>query len=451
MSGIGNYIHLPKLHPHKIPYGEHARQTLDRQLTELPREVKFCRRCVVSNQRPRIVFDADGICGACRWAEEKETKVDWKEREQRFLDLLDRHRRRDGRYDVLVPCSGGKDSGSIAHRLKYKYGMNPLTVTWSPLLYTEIGFQNLQNMISSGIANQLFTPNRVLQRKLSKLGLVMIGNHFEAFGRGQVSYVFHVALEHGVPLVMFGENGELEYGGTLKNKDKPGQPIEDWVDLYHKGSKTEELVRFGVENGYLEPQEAQDPSLRYFSPPPVEPLMDLGVEFHWFGFYHKWVPQENFYYAAENYGFQTNPEGHSEGTYNKYASLDDLTDPIHYWFSYLKFGLGRATSDAAHEIREGHITRDEGVALVHRYDHQFPSRYFQEFLAYMDMTEEEFWEVCDAYRLPHLWEKVQGEWRLKHRVDYLRAEAGREPGEEAAQLADLAAGRPGGFLEISQP
>jgi hypothetical protein len=130
------------------------------------------------------------------------------------------------------------------------------------------------------------------------------------------------------------------------------------------------------------------------------------------------VPQENFYYAAEKYGFATNPEGRSEGTYNKYASLDDLTDPFHYYFSYIKFGLGRATSDAAHEIREGHLTRDEGVALVHRYDHEYPARYADVFLRYMDMSEKELMEVVDAYRMPHLWERQEGEWALKHRVDY---------------------------------
>jgi hypothetical protein len=169
MGQIGDVLFLPKLHSHPIPYGDHARNTVDGQLKKLPTSVRFCTRCVVSNQRPRITFDAEGACSACRWAEAKENGVDWKARHQQFLDLLDRHRRTDGKYDVIVPCSGGKDSGSIAHRLKYEYGMHPLTVTWSPLLYTEIGFQNLQSMISAGIANRLMTPNRMLQRKLSKL------------------------------------------------------------------------------------------------------------------------------------------------------------------------------------------------------------------------------------------------------------------------------------------
>ncbi|MGE4293775.1 MAG: N-acetyl sugar amidotransferase [Desulfovibrio sp.] len=418
MAGIGNYIYLPSLGHEGIPVGDHARNSLDRQLPDLPNDVKFCKKCVVSNQRPRIVFDDEGVCGACRWAEEKETGVDWESRKKEFEALLDEHRRDDGRYDVIVPCSGGKDSGSIAYKLKYEYGMHPLTVTWSPLLYTTIGFQNLQNMISAGLANHCYTPERTLQRKISKLGLVFIGNHFEAFGRGQVNYAFHVALEQDIKLVMFGENGELEYGGTLRNKDLPGQPIEDWVEVYHKGSSTNELVRRGVELGYITPEEAKDPSLHYYSMPDPEALLKKAIKFRWFGYYHKWIPQENFYHVTEKYGFATNPEGRSEGTYNKYASLDDLTDPVHYYFSYLKFGLGRATSDAAHEIRDGHLTREEGISLVRRYDSEYPSRYLDVFLRYLDMTPEQFEEVCDAYRTPHLWEKdSSGAWRLKYMVE----------------------------------
>ena len=419
MVQIGNYLHLPKIHHSKIPYGEHAKNTIyERQLSHLPEETKYCRKCVMSNQRPRIVFNEEGICGACQWAEEKENVVDWKERDRVFRDLLDKYRSKNGKYDVLVPCSGGKDSGSVAYKLKHEYDMNPLTVTWSPLLYAEIGFQNLQNMISSGLSNVLYTPDRLLQRKISKLGLVLIGNHFEAFGRGIQSCPIHVAIDLGIKLVMYGEQGELEYGGTHKNKDKPGPQFVNWDLVYHKGASSRELIEFGVENKYLDKDDLNNPSLKYFMLPPLEEIKKHGIDLHWFGYYNKWVPQENYYYAAENYGFKPNPEGHSEGTYNKYASLDDHTDPMHYYLSFVKFGIGRATSDAAHEIREGHLTREEGVALVHRYDHIFPDKYFDDFLRYVDMTAEEFWEVVDAYRekRPNLWEKVNGEWKLKHQV-----------------------------------
>jgi len=138
---------------------------------------------------------------------------------------------------------------------------------------------------------------------------------------------------------------------------------------------------------------------------------------HWYSYYHKWTPQEHYYYASEHTGFRANPYGRSEGTYSKYASLDDKTDGFHYYTMFIKFGIGRATSDAAHEIREGHLTREEGARLVRKFDGEFPKKYFKEFLEYCNITEEYFWEVIDSWRSPHLWKKENGEWKLKYQVE----------------------------------
>src|SRR3989338_7944205 len=151
----------------------------------LPHEVKFCKRCVISNQRPNSVVEVkhkdvdrkpttaignDGVCSACRFAEIKQ-KIDWADRERQFRNLLDRYKRNDGYYDCIVPGSGGKDSCYVSHVLKYKYGMNPLTVTWAPHLYTDIGFRNMENWIRSGFDNILMTPNGRVHRLLTKLAL----------------------------------------------------------------------------------------------------------------------------------------------------------------------------------------------------------------------------------------------------------------------------------------
>ena len=148
----------------------------------LPHEVKFCKKCTISNQRPRITFDEHGVCSACNFAEFKQKKIDWTLREKELMTLLDKHRRNDGRYDVIVPCSGGKDAAYIAHELKHKYGMNPLTVTWAPHLYTEIGFKNLHEMIRVGdLANILGTPAGETHKKLTKLSFEILGDPFQQF------------------------------------------------------------------------------------------------------------------------------------------------------------------------------------------------------------------------------------------------------------------------------
>lgn len=399
----------------KVALAESARTTFDWRLKELPQTVRFCARCGISNQRPGIKFDEHDVCAPCHFAAEKKAAIDWAARQKEFAAVCDRHRRTDGSYDVLVPGSGGKDSACIAHRLKHDYGMHPLCVTWAPMLYTDIGWQNLQSFIAAGFDHVLVSPNRILHRKLSKIAFVKIGAHFYAFGRGQMAVPFNLALEKGIRLVMYAENGEGEYGGITRYNDKAGVSWEDFERFYHAGITMEQTLRVGVAEGYFTPEEARAPGWKQYTIPSAAALNAADIEMRWFFYYHKNVPQENFYYASRHTGFQPNPE-RSEGTYTKFASLDDKTDGFHYWMGFIKYGIGRATSDAAHEVRDGYLTRAEAVALIHRYDGEFPARHFREFLEYHDFTEEEFWTVVDAYRQPHIWEKCGGAWQLRHRV-----------------------------------
>ena len=190
-----------------------VRSSIDRQLERQPKEVIFCKKCVVSNQRPRIQFDGNGVCSACQYAYQKEYVIDWKERERELRDLCDRYRRLDGRYDVVVPASGGKDSGTVAHKLKHQYGMHPLTVTWAPFIYTQIGWRNYQNFVKSGFTNIMGVANGHLHRKLARVAFEAVGDVFVPFIYGQTSYPFHIALQFDIKLVFFGENSEGEYGG----------------------------------------------------------------------------------------------------------------------------------------------------------------------------------------------------------------------------------------------
>ncbi|MFA5935773.1 MAG: N-acetyl sugar amidotransferase [Patescibacteria group bacterium] len=389
---------------------------LDQQLANQPKEVVYCTRCVVSNQRPRLTFNDEGVCSACQYAHRKHHEIDWNQREKELVALLDKHRSTDGSYDVIVPGSGGKDSAYTAHILKTKYGMHPLTVTWAPFIYTDIGWKNFQNFVAAGFDATNFFQNGVLHRKLARVAFELKGDAWEPFAFGQKAYAFHMALKYGVSLIFYGENGEVEYGGSMQNADKPFESVKDWDTLYYKGAGIDTLAAAGREMGIFASDEILPKTLDLYRAPPLEQIDALGAEMHWLSYYLKWVPQENFYYAQKHTGFTVNEEGRSEGTYSKYASLDDKTDGFHFYLAFIKFGIGRCTSDAAHEIRDGHITREEGVALVRRYDGEFPKKHFKEFLEYLDITEEHFWEIADSYRPPHLWDKVNGEWVLKHRV-----------------------------------
>jgi N-acetyl sugar amidotransferase len=393
----------------------------------LPAEVKFCQRCVISNQRPSstvefkhqrdekkqvIGFDEEGICSACRFQEQKEAGIDWREKEQQLEALLSRFRRRDGGYDVIVPGSGGKDSAYTAHLLKYKYGMNPLTVTWAPHLYTDIGWQNMQNwMHVGGLDNILFTPNGKLHKLLTRLAFVNLLHPFQPFIVGQRIIGPLMAAKFGVPLVMYGEN-QAEYGNAIDENNKPQMDEKffsavDPLDVVLGGEKISDII---AEHCF---------TLNDFTPylaPTVNELREKQIEVHYLGYYLKWDPQECFYYAVENTGFQANTE-RTEGSYSKYSSIDDKIDVFHYYTTLIKFGIGRATYDAAQEIRNGKITREEGVHLVKKYDQEFPKKYFQDFLNYIALSEVAFRETVDKFRSPHLWGRNEaGEWLLRHAV-----------------------------------
>jgi len=373
----------------------------------LPSEVKYCTKCTISNQRPRITFDEDGVCAACQYAEYKKTKIDWALRDEELKKLCDKYRKNDGSYDVIVPSSGGKDSAFVAYQLKYKYGMNPLTVTWSPHLWTKDGFDNFQEHIHiGGFDNILGTPNGIVHRKLTKISFEILGDPFQPFIYGQTHYPMQMALKHNVSLVMYGENGEVEYGGNMKNAFKPNRDWKtDHKEHYFSGLAPEDLLEYGISSNDIIPYMA----------PENEKLKKLGLDIHFFGYYKKWVPQELYYHAVEHTGFKPR-YARNEGTYSKYASFDDQIDGFHYYLSYIKFGIARATADTAHEIRDGHITRDEGISLIKRFDGEFPNKHFKTFLNYCNITEEHYHKVIDSWRSSHLWHKIDEKWELKNPI-----------------------------------
>jgi hypothetical protein len=181
---------------------------------------------------------------------------------------------------------------------------------------------------------------------------------------------------------------------------------EELKQVFLGGVSIDRLMKeYGLNLNDLEP----------YLPADAAELQKKQVDVRYLGYYIKWTPQENYYYSVEHTGFEANPE-RTEGTFSKYNSLDDKIDGFHYWTTYIKFGLGRTSYEASQEIRNHHLTREEGIALVNRFDGEFPQKYFKEILEYMGMTEQRFFELADKFRSPHLWEKSNGEWRLKHKV-----------------------------------
>jgi N-acetyl sugar amidotransferase len=402
----------------------------------LPTEVKFCTKCVMPNTRPSscneyehhesrkhryIEFDEEGVCAACRFCEKKfNGTMDWEQRDKELRELCNKFRKTDGSYDCIVPGSGGKDSCYASHLLKYEYGMHPLTVTWAPHLYTDIGFRNFQNWIhEGGLDNYLFTPNGKIHRMMTKNAFENLLHPFQPFIIGQKTFAVKMAVQFGIPLIFYGENPG-EYGANVgidQAKFTPNTTENEGFrldflqgkhldDIYLGGTPVSEYLEQGIEKADLQP---------YFPAEPEE-IEKLDVEFHYLGYYKNWHPQEAYYYSVENCGFEAAPD-RTTGTYSKYNSLDDRTDDFFYYTTFIKFGYGRATQDAAQEIRHGEITREEGISLVNRFDGEYPERYLEDFLKYIDISKQEFTKKIDSFRDESLWEKNGEEWKLKYQVN----------------------------------
>jgi N-acetyl sugar amidotransferase len=388
----------------------------------LPDPVEFCENCVISNQRPSstiefkhlstdkketINFSESGLCDACSYNLVKEKDINWRDRESELLELCNRYRKPHG-YDVIVPGSGGKDSAYTAHVLKYKYGMNPLTVTWAPHLYTEIGWKNFTNwMHVGGLDNILYTPNGKLHRKLTREAFINLLHPFQPFIVGQRLIGPKFARKFGVELVMYGEN-QAEYGNRISENSIPTMDTS-----YFYSDMRDSVVLGGKPISYYLENDAF--TLNDFEPYlPMPSEIENKQQVH----YLKWDPQECYYYAVENTGFEANTQ-RTEGSYSKYSSIDDKIDPFHYYTTLIKFGIGRATYDAAQEIRNGKITREEGADLVKKFDQEFPARFLGEFLEYIELSEDQFASIVDSFRSTHLWERSDDSWKLKHQIKQL--------------------------------
>ena len=389
-------------------------------------EIIFCKKCVMSNQRPGstiefkstnkeekklISFNEEGVCSACEYKKVKDTKIDWKERQSLLKELCEKYRSRNGSYDVVVPGSGGKDSVFTSHILKHKYSMNPLTITWSPHQYTNIGWQNFQQWINAGFSNILLSPNGKLHRLLTKKAFLNLCHPFQPFIIGQKICGPKYAALHKVPFVMYGEHPS-EYGDRIDEAFEPKMREHYFVDdtnidnLILGGESARKIC---LENNF----NISDMSDYLPVKPSIIKELDIGV-YH-LSYYLKWDPQEVYYYAAEKTGFKSNTE-RTQGSYSKYSSIDDKLDTLHYYTTLIKFGIGRATYDASQEIRTNKLTREEGVALVKKYDLEFPDLYFNDTLEYMNITSDQFWETVDKNRPEHIWEKKDNLWKLKKQV-----------------------------------
>lgn len=362
-------------------------------------DFKRCSRCGMSNTRPRIQFDKDGVCSSCRYWDEKE-KVDWDSRWNELKKICKQYQNSDG-WNCIVPCSGGKDSLSVAIRLRDELGMHPLTVTVAGCLDTNIGKTNYDNIVLQGFDNVYINPNKELYWKLCRYELERFGDIFKPYSDLMWSGTIKTAIQYKIPLMVFSENGELEYGGTTKYRGD-----------YNIDAEFIRTTQTNLDINHWKDKVTNNEHLSMFQLPTQDELDNTNIKIIHLGSYMNWKPWENYQYAKQH-GFVP-LRNRSEGTYTDFASLDDQFDGFHYWFMYLKFGICRATSDACHEVREGRITREKAIELIQKHDGEYPWRYHDTMLECLNLSEEQYWDMARKWVNERYWKRIgDNKWQLK--------------------------------------
>lgn len=352
--------------------------------------IHYCRRCVMPDTKPDLSFDGEGICNACRNFE-KRIGIDWDARKKELLTILGRYRSKDAKnWDCIVPVSGGKDSTYLVIRM-LQMGMNPLCVTATTCDLSDIGRTNIENLKSLGVDYIEFSPNKKVRRKLNRIGLIEVGDiswpeHVSIF-----TIPVRVAVQYNVPLIIWGENSQHEYGGpasATENNVLDRRWLEEFGGLL--GLRVSDMI--GIEG-------ITDRDLLPYIYPSDEELSRVGVTGLFLGYYLPWDGYTNVL-ISQAYGFNT-LNRNIEGSCVNYENLDNYQVGIHDYFKFLKFGFSRASDLASMHVRRGRLSREDACTIVRLHDGKFPWTYLgkplEEILRPLDISCEEFVRICDKF------------------------------------------------------
>lgn len=371
-------------------------------------KVEHCKKCLMPSSRPRIVFD-DGVCNACRWAAERK-EIDYQERASRFAHLVSSHKKHPA-YDMIVPFSGGKDSAYIAYKLR-EMGYNPLLVTYGQLMWTDVGRHNWHAVRDHGFDILYWGVNQRVSRNLARRFFIERGHPKQHYDAGVNSVPVITAGQMGIPLIVYAEHGESEYGGLVLSDDHRRRRDLSEVLENQVGDDARNWATAGLSEADMWP---------YVYPDNVD-----GIEAVYFSWYFPWDIKHNAEFCKDHLNFrhahaESRPGfwpykkpltggrgckpvmGRSDGSFEGFDSIDDKIDDLDFYMMHIKFGFGRATRMASRLIQRGHMTRSAALPLVKKYDGEYPRTYLKDVLEYLDMTETELKVVVEQHRNPEIW------------------------------------------------
>jgi len=366
--------------------------------------MRYCKRCVMPDTRPGIVFNEEGLCRPCQVAEARKN-IDWGRRLEELEELCDKYRGRNGSYyDCIVTVSGGKDSTFQVYAMKELMKMNPLLINVGNFAYTKAGLDNFNNLSETfGCDMITLHLNKKLARHFIWKAFVKLGSPMWYWDRAIYVFPIRIGINFNIPLIVYGENISYEYGGfqreeTYSAKDQINNDVAKKVDF---SFWLDDKISMKDLNTVVYPTD--------------EEIKRANLDPIYLSYFMPWDGYKNME-IAKKYGFKSlddTGEWKREGFIEDYEQIDAIGYLMHPWLKYPKFGHARATDIASQWIRTGRISREEGIRLVKEHDHKLDRRVLKDFLDFVGHTEEEFWQVLDGYYNRDIFTKVDGKWRLK--------------------------------------
>lgn len=351
--------------------------------------------------RPRINILNDGFCNACRYKKKNE-QINFNTRENELRKILKNNKPKNSKYDCIVAWSGGKDSSYVAYQLKFKYGANPLLVTFSPLIPSKIGENNRKELIKLGFDHVMINPNQKISSYLSKRFFIERGNPKVAWDAGINSAPLKTAIEKNIKLIFYAEHGESHYGGKVlkKNSDK----IRDLNEVYEN--------QIGDDPKNWTDSFVKEKDIAPYIMPDFKKLKQKKIQALYFAYFDNWNVKKNFEFIKEKINFQCHPNGRSPGTFTYYDSLDDHIDSIYYHLQLIKFGFGRCWRDASRHIQLGQLKVKDAIQLIEKYDDEINDYDLSETINFLKISRIEFFEILEKHRNNNLWKKDGNKYSL---------------------------------------
>ncbi len=365
----------------------------------------YCTRCVYPQITVNLNLDKEGVCSSCRTFEKFNvlTPEFWARRRRKFEGILrDTLKENSSNYDCIIPVSGGKDSYYQAHMVCAEFKLKPLLVTYHGNNYLPEGDSNRDRMRQVFDADHLvFGPSVDVLKKLNRLCFRKMGDMNWHAHCGIMTYPIQVAVKEKIPLVIWGETS-WDISGMFEP--------DDYVEFSARVRHEHDLRGFEWSDMLSDEKESlTEKDLLWAKYPSDDEIIKVGVRGLYIGNFIKWDPNVHSKMVQEKYGWQGARQPF-ERTYRQFSNLDDrYENGAHDLLKFIKFGYGRCSDHASKDIRDGYMTREQGIEMVKRYDHVV-SKDLSYWLSYVGMSEDTFWRIADTFRDPRVWRIEKGKW-----------------------------------------